>query len=107
MSPEKADAYLQKPINDFATATTTEQKIEKIIMQRYLRSFQQSGWGAYFDRLRTGYPEFRRPTGVALPYRWMYPQAEYNTNTTNVANAIKTQFGEGNDRISSVTWWLK
>lgn len=107
VSPEKADAYLQKPINDLATATTAEQKIEKIIMQRYLRSFQQSGWGAYFDRLRTGYPEFRRPTGVALPYRWMYPQAEYNTNTTNVANAIKSQFGEGNDRISSITWWLK
>lgn len=107
VSAEKADAYLQKPINDFTTATTTEQKIEKIIMQRYLRSFQQSGWGAYFDRLRTGYPEFRRPAGLALPYRWMYPQAEYNTNTANVANAIKTQFGEGNDKISSVTWWLK
>lgn len=107
VAPEKADAYLSEPINDFSKATTTAEKIEKIIMQRYLRSYFQSGLTAFFDHLRTGYPSFRRPAGVAIPFRWMYPQAEYNTNTENVSAAIKTQFGEGNDRISSKPWWLK
>ena len=103
----KADAYLAKPINSLSTAATAEEKIEKIIMQRYLRAFQQSPWGAFFDHLRTGYPSFRRPAGVSIPFRWIYPQAEYNNNATNVSAAIKTQFGEGNDKISSEPWWVK
>ncbi|RFS22580.1 SusD/RagB family nutrient-binding outer membrane lipoprotein [Chitinophaga silvatica] len=102
-----AIAYLDKPINSLATATTTEDKIEKIIMQRYLRTFLQSPWGGFFDQIRTGYPSFRRPANVNIPFRWIYPQAEYNNNTTNVSDAIKRQFGEGNDKISAQPWWLK
>ena len=102
-----ATAYLAKPINSLATAATAEEKIEKIIMQRYLRDFLQSPWGAFFDHLRTGYPSFRRPAGVNIPYRWIYPQAEYNNNADNVAEAIKKQFGEGNDKISSEPWWVQ
>lgn len=107
VTPERAEAYLNEPVNDLSKATTTEEKIEKIIMQRYLRSYFQSGLTAFFDHLRTGYPSFRRPSGVAIPFRWMYPQTEYNTNTENVSAAIKTQFGEGNDRISAQPWWVK
>lgn len=107
VTPEKAGAYLNEPINDFTEAVTTDEKIGKIILQRYLRSYFQSGWTAFFDHLRTGYPSFRRPSGVSIPYRWMYPQAEYNNNTENVATAISSQFGEGNDRIHSQPWWLK
>lgn len=107
VTPEKAEAYLDEPVNDLSAAGTTEEKIEKIILQRYLRSYFQSGWTAYFDHLRTGYPSFRRPSGVSIPYRWIYPQAEYNTNTENVSKAISSQFGEGNDKISSQPWWIK
>jgi len=107
VSPAIVTAYLAKPINNLAAAATDEEKIEKIIMQRYLRSFLQSPWYPFFDHLRTGYPSFRRPAGVNIPYRWMYPQAEYNVNAENVSAAIKTQFGEGNDKISSQPWWLK
>lgn len=103
----KADAYLAKPINDFTKMTTVDQKIELIAMQKYLRSFFQSGWDAYFNTLRTGYPDYRRPQGVALPFRWIYPQDEYNQNRDNVAAAIKAQFGENNDLINQKTWWLK
>lgn len=107
LTPDIADAYLARPINNLADAKTTEEKIEKIIMQRYLRAFQQSPWGPFFDHLRTGYPSFRRPAGVSVPYRWIYPLPEYNNNTANVDEAIKRQFGEGNDRISSQPWWVK
>jgi hypothetical protein len=103
----KADAYLAKAINNLSTAATPEEKIEKIIMQRYLRAFQQSPWGPIFDHLRTGYPSFRRPAGVSIPFRWIYPEAEYNNNATNVSAAISSQFGEGNDKISSEPWWVK
>jgi hypothetical protein len=103
----KADIYLAKSINDISKVTTTAQKIEMIAMQKYLRSFFQSGWDSYFNTLRTGYPEYRRPAGVALPFRWIYPQAEYNNNRENVAAAIKSQFGENNDLINQRTWWLK
>lgn len=103
----KADAYLAKAINNLSTAATPEEKIEKIIMQRYLRAFQQSPWGPFFDHLRTGYPSFRRPAGVSIPFRWIYPEAEYNNNATNVSAAISSQFGEGNDKISSEPWWVK
>lgn len=102
-----ATAYLAKPINSLATASTVEEKIEKITMQRYLRGFLQSPWGPFFDHLRTGYPSFRRPAGVSVPFRWIYPQAEYNNNATNVAEAIKKQFGEGNDKINSQPWWVQ
>lgn len=102
-----ATAYLARPINDLATAATTADKIEKIVMQRYLRSFLQSPWWPFFDQLRTGYPSFRRPAGVNIPFRWIYPQAEYNTNAQNVAAAIQSQFGEGNDKISSQPWWVQ
>lgn len=107
VTPAIATAYLAKPINNLAASATDEEKIEKIIMQRYLRAFLQSPWWPFFEHLRTGYPSFRRPTGVNIPYRWIYPLAEYNQNIENVSNAIKNQYGEGNDKISSQPWWLK
>lgn len=108
LTPAVAEEYLTRPINNLGTATTTEEKIEKIIMQRYLRSFQQSPYWAFFDHLRTGYPSFRRPAGVDIPYRWIYPQAEYNNNKANVEAAIKSQYSDlSNDKISAQPWWVK
>lgn len=104
----EAEDYLSKPINDFAMAETEQEQIELIIMQKYLQSFFQLGWTSFFDHLRTGgYPSFRRPAGVEVPYRWIYPQSEYNYNANNVTAAISRQFGEGNDHINEMTWWLK
>lgn len=107
VTPAIATAYLARPINNLAAAGSDEEKIEKIIMQRYLRAFHQSPWWPFFEHLRTGYPSFRRPAGVNIPFRWMYPQAEYNYNADNVSSAIRSQFGEGNDKISSQPWWLQ
>lgn len=107
VSAASADDYLTRPINDFSLATTDEAKIEMIIMQKYLQAFYQSGWSSFYDHLRTGYPSFRRPAGVNIPYRWIYPQSEYNYNTESVSSAITRQFGDGNDQIDEITWWLK
>jgi len=102
-----ARSYLAKPLNDFSTAVSDEGKIEKIIMQKYLQSFFQMGWTSFYDYHRTGYPSFRRPAGVQIPFRWIYPQSEYNYNSSNVTEAISRQFGEGNDQIDEKTWWLE
>lgn len=103
---ERVDAYLQLPFVNLANATTTEQRIERIMMQKYLRSFHQGGYSAYFDHLRTGFPTMRKAANVRTAYRWMYPQKEYNQNTAQVDAAIQRQFN-GNDAIQQETWWTK
>ena len=37
---------------------TDQQKIKRVVMQKYLSSFLQGGWTPYFEHLRTGYPSF-------------------------------------------------
>lgn len=101
------DSYLVEPLVDFTKATTQEEKIERIIMQKYLVTFYQGNWDSFFEQLRTGYPDFKRPEGTEIPQRWMYPQGEYDNNGVNVAAAIARQFGTGNDNIHQATWWIR
>lgn len=103
---DKVAAYLEQPLIKLSEVSSPEAKLERIMMQKYLRSFHQGGLASYIDHLRTGYPEFRKGTGVTIPTRWMYPQAEYNTNGANVSEAIQRQFS-GSDNIHSKTWWLQ
>ncbi len=101
-----ANDYLGGTMVNFANAGSNEEKIELIITQKYLQSFLQGGWTAYYDQLRTGYPEFRALPDRTPPTRWMYPNSEYQENGTNVAEAITRQFGNGNDNIRETPWWL-
>ncbi len=102
---DKVAAYLEQPLIKLSVATNTEAKLERIMMQKYLRSFHQGGLSSYTDHLRTGLPVFRKGANVQTAYRWMYPQPEYNTNATNVTEAIQRQFS-GSDNITTKTWWL-
>lgn len=102
-----ATKYLQGGSVAYTSDLTKEQKIERIIMQKYLPSFLQGrGWLPFFEHLRTGFPEFICSAGMTVPYRWMYPTEEYSNNATNVQAAIDSQFG-GQDKTSDKTWWLK
>ncbi len=103
---EKIDGYLQQQNVNLANSSNADERIAKIMMQKYLRSFHQGGYSSYFDHLRTGYPTLRKASNVRTAYRWMYPQKEYNQNTAHVEEAIKRQFG-GNDVIQQATWWVK
>ncbi len=102
-----AEAYLSESLVDFSNATGDNDKLERIMMQKYIPSFLQGGWRMYFDHLRTGYPEFRTIEGITPPLRWMYPTSEYQQNSENVAAAITSQFGEGNDKTRVAPWWLQ
>jgi len=106
-------------INDYAASDkvkltgNTENKIKQIITQRFISTFLQAPFDAFFENRRTGYPHFRiNPASNAnvpsdrLPVRWMYPTSELNYNTENVSSAISSQFG-GNDDNNQVMWILK
>lgn len=101
----KVNAYLMQESIQLSVVRDPQGKLERILLQKYLRSFHQGGLDSYFDHLRTGFPEFRKGNGVKPAYRWMYPQVEYNTNGTHVSDAIKRQFS-GSDNIHAKTWWL-
>lgn len=101
-----AAAYLASAQVSLPSSLSSEQKIQRIVEQRYIASFFQGMWTPFFEYLRTGYPALRRPAGVSVPNRWMYPQAEYNNNTVNVQAALQRQFS-GQDKISDATWWNK
>jgi len=104
---QAADTYLQNSLVKFASSDTQKDKIRKVMMQKYLRSFEQGGWTVYYEELRTGYPTFLQPQTGPPPTRWIYPQSEYQNNNKNVTDAITRQFGAGNDKIRAVPWWLK
>jgi len=107
VSTDAALQYLQEDLVKFSDDLTTEQKIERIILQKYLVDFYQGDWDGFFEHLRTGYPGFKHVEGTEIPYRWMYPESEYKYNTDNVEEAITRQFGANNDDTHEKTWWLK
>lgn len=84
--------------------------LEKIITQKYLAFFMNSGMEAYFNWRRTGYPTFYTGVGTGnsgrIALRWMYPLSERTTNTTNYQAAIDAQFS-GRDDINDLIWLLK
>ena len=107
LTQDAAAEYLRNDKVAYSSSLSTDEKIERIIMQKYLPTFLQgSVWLPYYEALRTGYPDFRRAAGVSLPYRWMYPQDEYNNNATHVEAALNEQFG-GSDKTSDKPWWLQ
>lgn len=106
VTPADAEIYLQGDKVRLDDSLSAEEKISRIIFQKYCVSFYQRDWDAYFDNLRTGYPGFAHAAGTSVPYRWMYPDTEYKQNTANVTEAIARQFGENNDNILSKPWWI-
>ncbi len=107
VNSDAAVTYLGENLVAFDNANSDEERIERIITQKYLQSFLQGGWSAYYENLRTGYPGFASLPGLTPPTRYMYPNNEYLLNADHVAEAITRQFGAGNDKTREITWWLK
>ncbi|MBN1145130.1 MAG: SusD/RagB family nutrient-binding outer membrane lipoprotein [Bacteroidales bacterium] len=107
VSETALNEYLTHPLVDLSTASGDEERLERIIMQKYLASFLQGGWSMYYEHLRTGYPAFSYLPTLTPPARWMYPNSEYQLNSKNVSDAITRQFGADNDNIRETTWWLQ
>ncbi|MDQ6482047.1 SusD/RagB family nutrient-binding outer membrane lipoprotein [Dyadobacter sp. LHD-138] len=123
-TPDNADFHHNRKINaDYITSYlasdkvklsgTTQQQLEKIMTQRYLGTFLQSGFDSYFENRRTGFPVFpvnplsnNNTDKDKIPVRWMYPDTEINYNYDNLTKAIQSQYG-GNDDYNQKMWLLK
>lgn len=86
--------------------------LDKILLQKYISFYMNSGYEAWYNLRRTGKPVLKLDGGGVqnngkLPLRYMYPQAEINTNTQHLNNAITRQFSTDGDKISSAMWLLK
>lgn len=81
----------------------------QILNQKYIAFWMNSGWEAFYNWRRTGYPTSFVTTSPLLntkgqvPRRWQYPNSEANYNTTNYKAAIQSQFG-GNDDLFQDVW---
>ncbi|MBV8328076.1 MAG: SusD/RagB family nutrient-binding outer membrane lipoprotein [Chryseobacterium sp.] len=99
-------------LSKVAYAGNTTDGLKQILTQKYVSLFCNSGFEAFYNWRRTGYPAFQQGgVGIGtpnnmLPYRWMYPQGEITYNSSNYQNAIQTQYG-GADDITQFMWLLK
>jgi hypothetical protein len=102
------NAYYAQPSVQLSTTAATA--INQIVMQKYIVSFQNSGYEPYYNWRRTGVPAFEGGTGVGnngiVPVRWAYPTNEQTQNTTNWNAALKAQ-GFTQDDLNQVMWLLK
>lgn len=84
--------------------------LNKILLQKYLSFFQNSGWEAYYNYRRTGVPAFSTGIGIGnngnIPKRWAYPSNEQQRNATNWKAAVDRQFA-GSDNINGEMWLIK
>ena len=99
-------------------AANDEEKLEKIITQKYLATFP-NGHEAWTEWRRTGYPRQIPPvnnntnSGVKTSdgyqhgvRRFPYPRNEYDRNGANLQEAIQKYLG-GVDNASTNVWWDK
>ena len=98
--------YLAQPNVVFSPANALSQ----IAIQKYIAMFMNSGWEAFMEQRRTGTPVLSVGPGTynngLVPKRWLYPQSEYDYNTTNLETAVQSQYG-GADDVNKVMWILQ
>ncbi len=93
-----------------ALSGTPATAIDQIVLQKYIASFQNSGYEGYYNFRRTGIPAFEGGTGVGnngiIPKRWAYPVSEQSQNTANWNAALSAQ-GFASDDLNQTMWLIK
>jgi hypothetical protein len=101
------NTYYAQPTVQYETGNVG---LNKILIQKYIASFQNSGWEPYYNYRRTGIPAFSGGVGIGnngvVPVRWTYPTSEQNINATNWKTSVDKQFS-GNDNLNGQMWLLK
>lgn len=101
------NTYYAQPSVAYAGGTTGR---NQIILQKYIATFVNSGWEAYFNQRRTGIPTFQNGVGVGnngvVPLRWAYPTTEQTQNATNWKAALANQ-NFTTDDLNGKMWLLQ
>ena len=107
---DEVDAYLAEPGVAWDPAVSDEEKLEQIIRQKWLALFGRSGFEAWAEYRRTGYPELQEigapgggTTNGIVPRRVPYPEDEDFVNTENKEEAV-SRLDEGDTYLSRM-WW--
>ncbi|HTI11773.1 MAG TPA: SusD/RagB family nutrient-binding outer membrane lipoprotein [Puia sp.] len=99
--------YAQASVKLSSTPATA---INQIVLQKYIASFQNSGYEPYYNWRRTGVPAFDGGSGVGnngvVPIRWAYPVTEQTVNATNWKAALTNQ-GFSADDLNQKMWLFK
>jgi Starch-binding associating with outer membrane len=90
-----ATTYLAKSVANVSWASSTD-KIEAIITQKWIAMFSLTGFEAWSEVRRTGFPRVPLATKAVqakAPARLFYPTSEIATNSDNVtAQNVTSQF---------------
>jgi hypothetical protein len=91
-------------------SSTPAMAINQIVLQKYITTFENSGYEAYYNWRRTGVPAFQSGSGVGnngvIPLRWAYPVTEQTQNAANWSAAVSGQ-GFSADDLNQTMWLLK
>lgn len=106
IAADKIDSYLLGSLVDLKNTDV----LSKILTQKYIAFFMNSGWEPFYEQRRTGVPTLRVGPGTLnggkVPKRWQYPLTEVQLNEVNLNEAIKRQYPEG-DNTNAVMWMIK
>jgi hypothetical protein len=95
------NAYINSSTND-VNWSASPNKIEAIIVQKWIALANYEGFEAWNEYKRTGFPAVplsTRAISTKIPVRLLYPQSEYNNNAENVG-----QQGSINQFDSRIFW---
>jgi hypothetical protein len=102
------NAYYAQPSVKYSSVAATA--INQIVLQKYIASFQNSGYESYYNWRRTGVPAFDGGSGVGnngiVPVRWAYPVTEQSQNAANWKSALSNQ-GFTADDLNQKMWLIK
>jgi len=105
--PNDINTYIAAADIQFSSATTLDQKMERIHLQKYYALFLED-MQQWFEYRRTGHPNLPKEAGLRnngeMPARMVYPVYLQSTNPTNYKLAVAAQ---GPDLISTPVWWQK
>lgn len=103
MQATDLDAYISQEKVVYSGAT--EEKLEKIALQKWISLFY-TGFEGWSDWRRTGMPEVTpgpdSANDMRVPVRFQYPNSVKSTNNANYEAAVSRQ---GADDINTRLWW--
>lgn len=93
--------YLTHPLVDYTTASSTEDKVERIITQKWIAMNGSQNFESWTEYRRTGYPSFFATSASSIlgsgvfPKRFLWPDAEVTTNPNVPSNNL----------VTNKVWW--